>query len=457
MVDSVLRYFYQISEIPRCSKNEDKIINFLQKWAKSVGFDYKTDRWGNTLIFSNSSKSRVILQSHVDMVCEKSADSLHDFSKEPIPLKNDGVYIYSDGTSLGADNGIGMAISMFVKEYFKGERDDIALLFTVDEETGLNGAKNLDESFLSAEYLINIDSEEDDTLIVGCAGGADLIITRDLVKKEVEKGGFFSISIDGFSGGHSGIDIDKGYGNPLKILVNLLNELQVYDIVEIHGGTAHNAIPRTASAVVSTDRTIQDIKEHFYNITRDFKNDKPNIDVLSIERDIGFVYDMSDILPSLSKLNHGVFTRLNGKFSGVESSSNFAKIEILKDANKIKVVESLRSSSERAMGLLKEELERYLNGFQYYYCCEYPGWEPSEDSQLLKKSIEAYEELFGSKPKVEAIHAGLECGIFKRKNCNLDIISLGPNVFNPHSPFERLEIRSVDKITKILIKLINKS
>ncbi len=456
MVDSVLKYFHQISEIPRCSKSEEKIISFLQRWAKSNGFAYKTDNWGNTLIFSEDVKVNVILQSHVDMVCEKSADSNHDFAKDPIPLRNDGEYIYSDGTSLGADNGIGMAISMFVKEYFKGKRDDIALLFTVDEETGLNGAKNLDESFLSADYLINIDSEEDDTLIVGCAGGVDLIITRDLVKKNVKKGRFLSIYIDGFNGGHSGIDIDKGFGNPLKILVSLLNDLKIYDLIDITGGTAHNAIPRTAAAIVLTDRSEEEIKDHFYKIAGEYKKDKPNIEVSEVDVDTSFVYDMVDILPPLNKLNHGVFTRLSGNFSGVESSSNFAKVEILKGVNKIKVVESLRSSSEKIFELLKNELERYLDGFQYYYCCEYPGWEPDENSQLLKRSIEVYEELFGTKPKVEAIHAGLECGVFKRKNSDLDIISLGPNVFNPHSPFERLEIRSVEKITKLLLELIAK-
>lgn len=456
MVKSPIEYFYQISKIPRCSKNEKKVVNYLQTWAQARGFFYKTDNWGNTLITATNSKTKVILQSHVDMVCEKSAGSTHDFSKDPIPLKNDGVYIYADGTSLGADNGIGMAISMFILEHFKGARDDIALLFTVDEETGLNGARNLDESFLNGDFLINIDSEEDDTIIVGCAGGTDLIITKDLVKKEIKGGKFFNISINGFNGGHSGIDIDKGFGNPLKVLVSLLNDLRIYDIVDISGGTAHNAIPRTANAIVSTDRIEQEIKDHFYLITKEFKNDKPNIEVLQIEQNIDFVYDMRDILPSLGKLNHGVFTRLSGNFSGVESSSNFAKMEILEGADRIKVVESLRSSSQKAMDLLKNELERYLNGFQYYYCCEYPGWEPDEDSQLLKRSIEVYEDLFGIKPKVEAIHAGLECGIFKKKNVGLDIISLGPNVFNPHSPFERLEIGSVEKITKFLLELLIK-
>ena len=453
MIDSVLNIFYQISSIPRCSKHEDKIVKFVQDWAISNQFCYKTDSFGNTLVFSEVTDVNIILQSHLDMVCEKRAGLEHNFLSEPISIINDGKYIYADGTSLGADNGIGMAISMFVKNYFKGVRDDIALLFTVDEETGLNGSKNLDGLLLKGKYLINIDSEEDDTIVVGCAGGTDMIITGNLIKKDIFQNYPLEITISGFSGGHSGIDIDKGFGNALKVMIKLLCYLEIYDIVDISGGTAHNAIPRTAKAKVLTDRTKDEIIKHFYAISEAFINDKPYIEIFQAS-DCEIVYDMKDILPILNRLHHGVFTKLTGKFSGVESSSNFAKVEVLKDVNKIKIVESLRSSSTSAMELLKSEIIRHLDMFDYYFCCEYPGWQPDEGSELLAKSQLIYKDLFGKTPHVKAIHAGLECGIFKMKNKDLDIISIGPNVYFPHCPEERLEIDSVGRITNFLLELI---
>ncbi|MGB9730666.1 MULTISPECIES: beta-Ala-His dipeptidase [Calditerrivibrio] len=455
MVDNVLDYFYQISRIPRCSKNEDKIIKFIQDWAISSAYRYKTDDLGNTLVVSGD-KVRIILQSHVDMVCEKRDDCLHDFKIDPIPIKSDGLFIYSDGTSLGADNGIGMALSMYMMDYFRSQRDDIALLFTVDEETGLNGAKGVDPSFLDAEYLINLDSEADDTVIVGCAGGTDMIITRDLCKKtDSFVGRAIKISVSGFSGGHSGVDIDKGFGNAIKVLLELLCELKIFDISNIRGGTAHNAIPRFAEAVVCTDLDIDTIRGHFYDLTSKYNKDNPFVEITIYEDKIHSIYDMREIIPSIKRLNHGVVTKLDDQFwNGVESSSNLAKIEVIEGADKIKVVESLRSSSEIAMNYLKKLLEKELNGFNFYYCCDYPGWKPDRDSLLLKETVDIYEKLFSIPPKVEVIHAGLECGILKGKNEKLDIISIGPNIYSPHSPDERLQIKSVDKIVKFLNRLL---
>ncbi|ADR18369.1 beta-Ala-His dipeptidase [Calditerrivibrio nitroreducens] len=455
MVDKVLNYFYKISSIPRCSKNEDKIIKFIQDWAISSGYSHKTDELGNTIVVSGD-KVRIILQSHVDMVCEKRDNCLHDFKIDPIPIKNDGLFIYSDGTSLGADNGIGMALSMFMMDYFRTERDDIALLFTVDEETGLNGAKGVEPAFLDAEYLINLDSEADDTVIVGCAGGTDMIITRDLNKKtDSVVGRAMRISVSGFSGGHSGVDIDKGFGNAIKVLIELLCGLKIFDISNIRGGTAHNAIPRFAEAVVFTDLDIDTIREHFYSLTSKYTRDTPFVEISIYNEKVSSVYDMREIIPSIARLNHGVVTRLDDRFwNGVESSSNLAKIEVIEGVDKVKVVESLRSSSEVAMDNLKKLLEKELNGFNFFYCCDYPGWKPDIDSVLLKKTVDIYKKLFSLPPKVEVIHAGLECGILKGKNEKLEIISIGPNIYSPHSPDERLEISSVDKIAKFLNRLL---
>ncbi|MCX8083432.1 MAG: beta-Ala-His dipeptidase [Calditerrivibrio sp.] len=452
MLEKILNYFSEISKIPRCSKQESAIVQYIQKWAIAKGFKYMTDPYGNTLVYPPETTPQIILQSHVDMVCEKTKDSNHDFEKDPITLTDDGVYIKANKTSLGADNGIGMAISMCLKEELMSSTRNISLLFTVDEETGLNGAKHLDKSFLNSRYLINLDSEEDNTFIVGCAGGTDMIIKKELSSKTSENITVTHIEIDGLNGGHSGIDIDKGYANAIKLLTELMIAIEVEYILDIRGGTAHNAIPRSASAALLTNYTKEDINRIFYQICQRYPLDNAKLTISHVTQHRGVLFYFKEILKTLSKLNHGVFTRMKGRFQGIETSSNLAKIELAN--NTLIIVESLRSTTDGAMDLLKKNIEKKLTGFSYYYCCDYPGWVPKENSTLLEEGIRSYRKLFNEQPNIKVIHAGLECGVFSQKNPFLDIISLGPNIHNPHSPDEKLEKLSVQKIYNLTKDII---
>lgn len=452
MLNRILDYFSEIANVPRCSKNEKGIVNYIINWAKKKNLSYNIDKYGNCLIYSSvNTEKRLILQTHVDMVCEKVRDSKHNFLTDPIRLVLEGDVLRAYDTSLGADNGIGMAISMVLMEEFSKELD-LRLLFTVDEETGLNGAKALEKDFLDADFLINLDSEDDDTIIVGCAGGSDMIITKKLNRlPAISDSRYYRIELNGFNGGHSGVDIHKGFGNAIKGLLKVLKLSDVKKVVDIGGGTAHNAIPRYAYADIEYNLNIDMLEDVIKKVLCEFRKDSPDFKItnLSIPE---YVFEFGEIIEVLEELPHGVYREFSREFSGVESSSNFAKIGINDD--KIVIVESLRGASKSSLNEIKLYIESYLKGFEYYYCCEYPGWQPNKNSKLLEYARDIYFNMFKENAKVEIIHAGLECGILYDKNNSLDIISVGPNIRNPHSPDEKVYLSSIEKTYRFVYNII---
>ena len=466
------KHFDEIRKIPHCSKHEDKIRNYILDFAKQHGLKSKTDKPGNVVISKPASSGMedrpvVILQSHMDMVCEKNSDVDHDFTKDPIKLKLKGDILTADGTTLGADDGIGVATTLAILEDKTLKHGSIEALFTVDEETGLTGAFALESDMLTGKIMLNIDSEDFGVITVGCAGGGDSKISLPLkTQPTVENVVSMLIKISGLRGGHSGVDAQEQRGNAVKLLARILwktSQNHDFYLTDIKGGDKHNAIPRESNAKVSissTDRNkfISDLKAEEKDILEEIKPIDPNFkmeieDIEKLDTALG-----KDSQVKLSNLLHGLphgVDKMSYDIPGlVETSTNLATVSL--DGNNALIGLSSRSSIMSALQDFRDRIHAIatLSGAKVTEETPYPGWKPNLKSNLLALSKKIFKEMYGEEPTVEAIHAGLECGIIGEKFPGMDMISIGPTIKYPHSPEEQVHISTVDKFYKYVLKIL---
>ncbi|MCF8070564.1 MAG: aminoacyl-histidine dipeptidase [Desulfobacterales bacterium] len=467
-------YFSNICKIPRPSKKEDAIIRYLLDWAKNNNIRAKKDRSGNILMKKPASpgmekRRSVLLQSHMDMVCEKNSDVEFNFETDPIQPWIDGDWVKAKGTTLGADNGIGMAAQMAVLKSSDLKHGPVECLFTVDEETGLTGASELEKNFFESEILLNLDSEDEGELFIGCAGGIDTLATFTYTPADIPDDHIaYRIDIKGLKGGHSGGDIHRGLGNANK----LLNRLLWYAAGQwelklslFNGGNLSNAIPREAFAVVSVP---QKYRIEFTNYLQDYAGEV-KYELAETESDLKIIYEeiispkniidlntQQNLLNALYACPHGVYAMSLKVDNLVETSNNLAFVRVL-DRNKILVTTSQRSSIESSKTDIANMVSSVFNmaGAEVVQSEPYPGWAPDPSSEILQIAISSYKKLYGKKPVVRAIHAGLECGLFLEKYSDLDMISFGPTLRGVHSPDEKIFIPSVLKWWDHLVLLLS--
>ncbi len=476
-VQEILKIFEEINTIPRKSKNEQAISNWLVAWAKDNNFSVHQDETLNVYITIPATSGRendpiVILQGHMDMVCEKTPDSPHDFSKDSIKHLVDGEWLHADNTTLGADNGIAIAIAMVLATDDSLSRPPLELLFTVDEETGLNGAVNIQQEHLKGKILLNLDSEDEGVFTIGCAGGRDVEIALELEKDSTAtEARCFKIAVDGLKGGHSGVDIHEHRANANVFLGRMLDylckEAPSLQMGSIHGGSAHNAIPRNSYCTVSVidderEALINTFEQAALKLEEAAKTYDPDIAITLTELDESsslYTKESSQrVVALLNTLPHGILQMSVDIENLVETSTNFATMEMKGDS--LHLLCSQRSSVAQQLdwAVAKVESAAKLCGAPYTTGQGYPGWEPNVNSSILATCKKVYTELFQKEPHVEAIHAGLECGLIGAKFKDMDMISFGPTIKNPHSPEEKLHLPSVEKIwdfTKALLQAIN--
>lgn len=464
--------FDEITAVPRPSKHEEKIIEYLLDFAKRYNLEAERDQIGNVVIRKAATAGyegvpTVILQSHMDMVCEKNSDTVHDFMTEPIRTKIEDGWVKAEGTTLGADCGIGMAAALAVLVDPTVEHGAIEALFTVDEETGLTGAFNLGEGMLTGKYLINLDSEDEGEIFIGCAGGVDTLGFFDYQTEKLPAGyEYYRIGVSGLKGGHSGDDIDKGLGNANKILAHFLYDAERFGIRlgMFDGGNLRNAIPREAYAVVAVpEHTALIFETSLANYVSAVKAlyaaTEPNLKITLAQAAEQPVIDedtQSSLLAAIVGLPNGVLAMSQTMKGLVETSTNTASVKFVD--GKIVVTTSQRSSVEIAKKNAMHSVEAVLalSGATVEHSDGYPGWTPNPNSSLLAWSIDSYKSLFDAEPKVRAIHAGLECGLFLEKYPHLEMVSFGPTLRGVHSPDERLEIATVDKFWRLLLDVLKR-
>lgn len=466
-------YFGNICRVPRPSKKEEKIRKFLLDFAKEHNLSSKTDNIGNVLISKPAATGKenapmVILQTHMDMVCEKNSDKVFDFENDPIePVVTEG-WVKANGTTLGADCGIGIAAQMAILTSNTISHGPVECLITVDEETGLTGAFALEPGFLTGSILLNLDSEDEGELFIGCAGGIDTQAVFTYKKMEAPtNSGSLRLSVSGLLGGHSGDDIHKNRGNAVKILTRFLwKAARKYKIqlAEFDGGNLRNAIAREASAVIVFPKIQEEqITGAFEQFTKElafeFEKNEPNLKLKAEQVVIpDSVIDSAtqkNLLNALYACPHGVLemsTRMEGM---VETSTNLASVKF-KNGNNIEITTSQRSELESRKHFAAEMVSSVfeLAGANVAHSDGYPGWTPNPDSRVLETAVESYKKLFGKQPVVRSIHAGLECGLFLEKYPQLDMVSFGPTIKGAHSPDERLNIETTEKFWKHLVDVL---
>lgn len=471
----LFNYFAEICQVPRPSKKEEQIIAYLQAFGEKHQLETKVDEAGNVLIKKPATKGKenlqtVVLQSHIDMVCEKNTDVVHNFLTDPIQTEIVGEWMRAKGTTLGADNGIGIATQLAVLADNSLEHGPIECLFTVDEETGLTGAFALQEGFLNADILLNLDSEDEGELFIGCAGGIDSVAEFTYKKVDIPaEYFFFNLAVKGLKGGHSGSDIHLGRGNANKILNRFLSQLQerypdAFYLCEIDGGNLRNAIPREAYATFALPtahkhdvRTalnlfIAEIEDELSGVEPDLK--------LLLESDAPRTQAIDptctrQLIAALYACPHGVFAMSQDIPGLVETSTNLASIK-MKGENCIRIETSQRSSILSARDNMAQTVRAVftLAGAAISSGDGYPGWKPNPHSPILQVAAASYKRIFGVEPQIKAIHAGLECGLFLDKYPTLDMISFGPTMRDVHSPDERLFIPSVEKFWLHLLDVL---
>lgn len=466
--------FSDLNAVPRPSKREERVIDFMRRFGESLGLDTTVDAAGNVVIRKPASPGRegrptVILQAHLDMVHQKNADTQFDFESEGIRSLVDGEWVKAEGTTLGADNGIGVAAIMTLLQSKDLAHPPLEALFTIDEETGMTGAKGLDESLLTGDILLNLDSEEDDELTIGCAGGIDTNTHYAYAEVPSEAGSQgFRLRIRGLKGGHSGLDIHLGRGNANKLMNRLLYQTTHrygLRIAQIDGGSLRNAIPRESTAVVAVNSAekgafLVEFARRKSAIEQEFHSIEPqlSIEIEETERPAKVMTadEQEKILNALYAVPNGVY-RMTPDIPGlVETSSSLARV-IVKDGEFI--TQSLqRSSIESGKADVANAVRApfALMGAAVENDGSYPGWAPNPQSDVLKMMEGLYAELFGAKPHVAACHAGLECGIISEHYPGLDMISFGPTIRHPHSPDEKVHIGSVEKFWKYLTSALER-
>lgn len=471
----IFDYFREINGIPRPSKHEEKVIAYLEGFAKEHGLAYKTDAAGNVLISKPASPgyeshSGIVLQAHMDMVCEAAID--FDFLTQPIGSVIEGNWMHAKGTTLGADDGIGMAIAMAALADDTLEHGPLEALFTRDEETGLSGAKALKPGFFTGRSLINLDSEEEGEIFVGCAGGATTTIRFNYQREDFPDGyTAIRLGVNQLRGGHSGDDINKGRANAIKVIARFLHQIwQRCDarLVDLRGGNLHNAIPRHAEAIIAVpidekERLLGEFNVFAAEIKEEFHVQDPEVTFHfeSVNMDNTAVHWAVErsvapaLIWSLEAVHNGVLAMSQDIVGLVETSSNLASIRT-NNEHEIVIVTSQRSSTASALNYICQMIAATfeLAGARVEIGDSYPGWKPNMKSELLRVAVECYKELFGKEPHVRAIHAGLECGLFTEKYPELDMISIGPTLRGVHSPSESLYIPSVELVWRHLVSIL---
>jgi len=466
----IWKHFDDIRRIPRPSKHEERIRRHVVDWASGRGYQVRTDSVGNVVVSvpatpGHESAPAVVLQGHLDMVPEKNQDVDFDFLADAIRVRVVDDYVYATGTTLGADNGIGVAAAMAVAEDADAVHGPLELLFTIDEETGLTGAQQLDASLITGRILINLDTEEDAALYIGCAGGADERISLP-VQRDVAAPGAVAlrVSVRGLRGGHSGVDIHENRGNAVKFLVRALRHVIAsgldLQLASLDGGSKHNAIPRESDAVIyvpaGSERDVERlVAEAAADLAAEFGGIDPK-QRLEVAPATGALpdplvgADRDRLLDALTACPHGVLAMSRAVPGLVETSSNLAVV--VTETDRFAITTSSRSS---VMPSLKATLAQVaavfrLAGAEVEISDGYPAWTPNPDSPVLKTAAAVFAREFGTEPQVKAIHAGLECGLIGEKFPGMDMVSMGPQIESPHSPDERVQITTVDRFYRLL-------
>jgi dipeptidase D len=465
--------FADLNAVPRPSKKEERVIEFMKNFGTSLGLETFEDEIRNVIIRKPATpgmenRKAIVLQGHLDMVHQKNADTVFDFDTQGIDMYVDGDWVRARGTTLGADNGLGVATIMAILESKDIPHPAIEALFTIDEETGMTGALNLKGGILQGQILLNLDTEEDDEIDIGCAGGIDVTATRTYNEEEVPEGSVgHIITVKGLNGGHSGMDINKGLGNANKIMNRLLFDafenfgLQV---VEINGGSLRNAIPResVAKVIISEmfdEAYIFDMQEIINDIKTEYKTTEPNLTIEIVKCDLPTkVMDLGvqeGIIRAIYAAHNGVYRMSADMADLVETSNNIARV-IVKDGQ-ISIGCLTRSSVETSKFDLANSLRSVfeLVGCEVELSGSYPGWTPNVNSEILDVLVGIYEKQNNEKPKVVACHAGLECGILGTNYPDMDMISFGPTIHGAHSPDERASISSAQKYWKFVLEILS--
>lgn len=470
----VWHYFEEICRIPRLSRNEAEIRAYLLNFARIHHLDAREDKAGNVLITKPSAKGfenrkTVVLQSHMDMVGEKNADFPHDWLKDPIVPRIEGGWVTANGTTLGADDGIGIAAQMAILLSEELKSGKIECLFTVDEESGMTGAASLKPGFFDGNILINLDSEDEGILFIGCAGGTDTVGKLRYIRVPSPSDVItLEISITGLMGGHSGDEIHKGFGNSIKLMTRILLDLSKHSKITLHqmnGGNLRNAIPREAFALISTKSSgIKKIKkriEYFRSIFSEEFGDLERDLKITVEETVTPRYtmdsdDQNRLLHALNCCPHGVLAWSKEMDNLVETSTNLASVHF-GPGNVLNIVTTQRSSlesSKQDAAQMTESCFR-LAAAKVTHSGGYPGWKPNLRSEILTITRKSYNDLFGKEPLVRAIHAGLECGLIYEKFSGIDMISIGPTIKGAHTPLEKIEIKTVRMFWDLLLHILN--
>ncbi|KOS05903.1 aminoacyl-histidine dipeptidase [Flavobacterium akiainvivens] len=469
---SVWKNFAALNEVPRASKKEERVIAFMQAFGANLGLETLIDAVGNVIIKKPATpgmenRQTIVMQSHLDMVHQKNGDTVFDFDTQGIEMYVDSDWVRAKGTTLGADNGMGVAAIMAVLESKDIQHPAIEALFTIDEETGMTGAMGLKGGLLEGTILLNLDTEEDDEIDIGCAGGVDVTAVRAYEVEDVPENSVgYAITVKGLNGGHSGMDIDKGLGNANKIMNRLLFggfESFGLQVAEIDGGSLRNAIPRESNAKVIISAIFDevfvfDMQQVIKDIKAEYKTTEPNLQILIEKTNLpAHVMDLGvqeGFIRAVYAAHNGVYRMSADMENLVETSNNVARI-IVKEG-KIHIGCLTRSSVESSKFDLANALRSTfeLAGFEVTFSGSYPGWTPNVNSPILSVLKELYTKLHGNEPHVVACHAGLECGILGTNYPEMDMISFGPTIKGAHSPDERVSITSVQKFWAYLVEIL---
>lgn len=464
--------FADLNAVPRASKKEGQVIAFIKNFGEKLHLETQVDAVGNVIIKKPATtgmenRKPIVMQSHLDMVHQKNNETKFDFATQGIQMKIEGDWVKANGTTLGADNGLGVATIMVILESDSIAHPSLEALFTIDEETGMTGAKGLKSGVLDGDILLNLDTEEDDEIGVGCAGGVDITAKRTYNEEKVQENKTaYLIKVNGLTGGHSGMEIHKGLGNANKLMNRLLlNASENYglQLAKLEGGGLRNAIPRESEALVVVDKTkTEAFERHIKDLTEAIKAEYEKLDPdLSIS--VSPVENPEKVMPvevqkqfvsAIQTAWNGVY-RMSPDIPGlVETSNNVARIEV-KDGN-IEVLCLTRSSVESSRIDLSNTLQASfeLMGCTVEFSGEYPGWKPNMDSAILKVLVDKYKKLNNEEPEVAACHAGLECGILGQNYPEMDMISFGPTIRGAHSPDERASISSVKKFWEFVLEVL---
>jgi dipeptidase D len=466
--EPIWKHFDRLAAIPRASTKEAAARDYVRALAAKLGLESVQDDAGNLVVRKPARPGRegapmALLQGHLDMVCEKNEGTVHNFDADPIKVVRDGDWLKADGTTLGSDNGVGVAAALAVMESNNIAHGPLEFLFTIDEETGLTGASAFKGGLLKSKYFLNLDNEEKGTLCIGCSGGVKTTARRKVTLHPASAGSAWRIKVSGLKGGHSGVDIHQGRGNALRIMGGvlqvLLDRLPI-EIAQINGGSAQNAIPREAAAlvVVADPSRESELKSLVAAAEAEYKADLGGFDsglrvTLEKAERPGNVLDATDAKQTvalLASLHHGVLAMSPDVAGLVQTSTNLATVNTTGDA--VEIVTSQRSAIESSMQAAARMVATVcrLAGFEVEHGGKYPGWKPEPNSDIVRKLQEVHKKLFGEPAKLIAMHAGLECGVIGEKYPGMQMVSFGPTIVDPHSPNERVQISSVESFWNYL-------